>query len=85
MKSKTEPGKNPEFQQTTEFKITSEATVWFVVWSPEKAGAKTLGVGGQSLYHVSHDNVPEKCKVKLFLKDLEIGTLNTELQFKGNN
>lgn len=83
LKNKAEPGKNPEWKQTVEFKIETEATVWFVVYSLEKAAVKTLGVGAQGLYHVSHDNLPEKAKVRLQLKDIEIGSLNAELQFKG--
>jgi len=84
-KSKVEPGKNPEWKETAEFKIVteSESTVFFAVYSLDKNGVKTLGVAGQSLYHVSHDNAPEKSKIKLYNKDVEIGCLNFELIFKG--
>jgi hypothetical protein len=83
IKSKVEPGKNPEWKETVEFKVSTESSVVFIVFSVDKNGVNTLGVGGQSLYHVSHDNAPEKNKTKLYHKDIEIGSLNFELVFKG--
>ena len=82
-KSKVEPGKNPEWKETVEFKISVESTVGFIVYSHDPKGVKTLGAGGQSLYHVSHDNTPEKGKIRLWNKDVEIGFVNYELLFKG--
>ena len=83
IRSKGEAGKNPEWKETVEFKVSVESTVGIVVYSKDQKGGKTLGAGGVSLYHVSHDNAAEKGKIKLWNKDIEIGYVNYELIFKG--
>lgn len=84
VKSKNEIGKDPEWKQNLEFKITNESSVLFVVATNEKNGFKSLGVAAESLYHVSHTKQTEKCKLKLFERDVNIGFLNFEMTFKEN-
>ena len=82
-KSKAELGKNPEWKENFEFKITDEPTILFIVYSLEKNTMKTLGIAGQSLYHVSHGKETEKNTIRLFEKDLDVVCLNFELKFQG--
>jgi len=82
-KSKAELGKNPEWKENFEFKITVEPTLFFIVYSQEKNTIKTLGITGQSLYHVSHGKETEKNTIRLLEKDIDVGCVNFELKFQG--
>lgn len=82
-KSKAEVGKNPVWNQKMEFKITTESVVIFVVYTHEINLVNTLGIAGNSLYHVSHGKeAVEMHKARLYDRDLDIGYLNFELSFK---
>ena len=87
LKSKAPPGKNAEWKETIEFKISPEGeeeTILFIVGTPEKKGLRMLGIAGQSLYHVTHQKEVEKNKIRLWDKDMDVGFLNFELFFKPN-
>lgn len=83
IKSKQEIGKDPEWKENLEFNINTETTIFFVFVTPEKNGLQTLGIAGESLYHVSHGKETEKYKLKVYNKDVNVGFVNFEMNFKG--
>lgn len=85
LKSKAEVGKNPVWKEAMEFKITTESVIMFVVYTQEKNVVNTLGIAGHSLYQVSHGKgVAENHSLTLYQKDLDIGCLEVNLNFKTN-
>lgn len=83
IKSKQEIGKDPEWKENLEFKVNTETTIFFVFVTPEKNGLQTLGIAGESLYHVSHGKETEKYQLKIYNKDVNVGLVNFEMNFKG--